>query len=97
MITIQTRNDLLIQLHKSQLSGYLGDSCNVEITGFNGTVAMLSASVQTLTNCYILTILDASPLETLGLNASMKVLGSFNVVLYRSKVQLFIPSAPIEQ
>lgn len=92
MQTLNFNKDVLIQIHRNHvLTETLGDTCEIRLTSYlTETVVQIQANVQTLQNCYILTIQDS--LTTLGMNARMELLGGDGSVIYTSDVFILHPA-----
>ena len=88
MITLRTTTDLLLQIPRTHVAEPLSAGpLPIYFRGFDEQVITLAATVQALTNCYLLTIADASALGQLSLNAQLE-LRQGQVVVYRHAVQL---------
>jgi hypothetical protein len=72
MITLKTDSELLIQIHKNQISIPLQAACLIRLTGeLSGKSVEVFANVEELTNCYILTITDS--ISGIGTNALLEI------------------------
>lgn len=73
MITLQTDKELLIQIHKNQISTPLQSTCLIRLTNSisNNKSIEVTATVENLSNCYILTITEA--VNSIGSNALLEI------------------------
>lgn len=72
MITLKTDKELLIQIHKNQISIPLQATCVIRLTGSLSDKSIeVTATVEELTNCYILSVTES--ITGIGTNALLEI------------------------